>query len=402
MSDSVALLVIMTLAVAAPALSYGLARWVTVPVVIFEILLGILVGPDVLGWIRPDHVVELLSQLGLCMLIFLAGYEIDFGRVSRSALRRSVGGWLISLALGLAIGVALADGDIDTALYVGVALTSTALGTVLPVLRDTGRLRGPFGTSVLTYGAVGEFGPVIAIALLLSGRSPGRSALVLTAFAALTGVAVYLSTRPKPPWFAAVIGRTLHTSAHFPVRCVMLLLAAMLAVSYAFGLDVLLGAFAAGVLTRLILRDSAPADREVTMSKIEGFGFGFLVPLFFIATGIGFDLAALLDAGRPLLLLVLFLVLFLVVRGGPVALLAPPGMSRAERAALTLHCSTALPLVAAITSMGVDAGYLDSSEAAALVGAGMLSVLCFPFLALRLEGRGTAAPGRPAEEAETW
>lgn len=402
MSEAAALLLIMTLAVVAPALSYLVARRLTVPVVIFEILLGVLVGPDVLGWVHPDHLVELLSQLGLCMLIFLAGYEIDFGRLSRSALRRSLGGWLMSLGLGLAVALLLAGGDIDAALYVGVALTSTALGTVLPVLRDAGRLRGPFGTTVLTYGAVGEFGPIIAIALLLSGRSPGRSALVLTAFAALTAGAVYLATRPKPPWFAAVIGRTLTTSAHFPVRCVMLLLAAMLAVSYAFGLDVLLGAFAAGVLTRLILRDSAPADREVTMSKIEGFGFGFLVPVFFISTGIGFDLAALLGGGRPLLLLIVFLALFLLVRGGPVALLAPPGCTRADRGALTLHCATALPLVVAITTLGVEAGHLATSEAAALVGAGMLSVLCFPVLALRLEGAAPRPGAGPREAEETW
>ncbi|MBB1253456.1 cation:proton antiporter [Streptomyces sp. OF3] len=403
MSDAGALVLIMTLAVLAPALTYLAGRWLAVPVVVVEILLGVVVGPDVLGWLRPDDLIEVLSQLGLCTLIFLAGYEIDFAAVSGAVLRRSVSAWLVSLALGLGAAVLVATGGTDAALYVGVALTSTALGTVLPVLRDAGGLRGRLGSAVLTYGAVGEFGPIIAVALLLSGRAPGRAALVLTAFALLTAGAVYLATRPKPPWFAAAVARTLDTSAHFPVRCVVLLLAAMLAISRAFGLDVLLGAFAAGVLTRLVLRDAAAADRKATMSKIEGFGFGFLVPLFFISTGVGFDLDALLGGGRPLLLLGLFLVSFLLVRGLPVVLLAPPGMPLRERAGLALYCSTALPLVVAITSLGVSGGRLETAEAAALVGAGMLSVLVFPLLATRcVPAEADAAPGVRRVSSGEW
>ncbi|MBB1243937.1 cation:proton antiporter [Streptomyces durbertensis] len=403
MSDAGALVLIMTLAVLAPALTYLTGRWLAVPVVVVEILLGVLVGPAVLGLLQPDDLIEVLSQLGLCTLIFLAGYEIDFAAVSGPVLRRSVCAWLVSLALGLGAAVLIATGGTDAALYVGVALTSTALGTVLPVLRDTGGLRGRLGSAVLTYGAVGEFGPIIAVALLLSGRAPGRAALVLTAFALLTAGAVYLATRPKPPWFAAVVARTLDTSAHLPVRFVMLLLAAMLAISSAFGLDVLLGAFAAGVLTRLVLRDASPADRKTTMSKIEGFGFGFLVPLFFISTGVGFDLDALLGGGRPLLLLGLFLLLFLLVRGLPVLLLAPPGMPLRERAGLGLYCSTALPLIVAITSLGVSGGALETAEAAALVGAGMLSVLLFPLLATRCAPGGTdASPTARRAATEGW
>ncbi|MWA12182.1 cation:proton antiporter [Streptomyces sp. BA2] len=393
------LILIMAIAVLAPLLTYGFSRWVPVPLVIFEILLGIVIGPDVLGWAHHDAAIDVLSDLGLSMLIFLAGYEIQFGAVRGDTLRRSVWAWVISLALGLGVAFALTAGAVTKSFVIGTALTSTALGTVLPILRDSGDLRGRFGTVMMAFGAVGEFGPIIAMALLLSGRAPGTSTVLLAAFAAVTAAAVYWAMRPRPPWFSHVIAKTLHSSGQFAVRFVMLLLAAMLGLSYAFGLDSLLGAFAAGLLTRLVLQGAAPESSEVVLGKIEAMGFGFLVPVFFIVTGIDFDLDALLHGGRSLVLLPAFLLLFLVVRGLPVYFLAPRDLDVRDRRALTLYSSTALPLVVAITAIGLDDKTLTAGEAAALVGAGMVSVLVFPLLALRLRARSprnlsaTGGPG---------
>ncbi|MFI8822408.1 cation:proton antiporter [Streptomyces sp. NPDC053431] len=392
------LILIMAIAVLAPLLAYGAGRWLPVPLVIFEILLGIVIGPDVLGWAKPDALVDGLSQLGLTMLIFLAGYEIEFGKVRGDTLTRSVWAWVCALALGLGIGVLL-GGGYDKGVFIGVALTSTALGTVLPVLRDGGDLRGRFGSVVMAFGAVGEFGPVIAMALLLSGRKPAESTVLLAVFAALTAGAVVWALRPRRPWFSRVVARTLHTSAQFAVRFVFLLLAVMLGASQALGLDVLLGAFAAGLITRLVLAGAVPESGQQILEKVEGVGFGFLVPVFFVVTGIEFDLDSLLAGGRTLLLLPLFLVLFLVVRGGPVWFLAPRDLGRRDRGALVLYGSTALPLVVAITTMGVDDKMLTAGEAAALVGAGMVSVLAFPLLALRLRARGGAGAAEGAEGA---
>lgn len=405
MSQPGALILIMAIAVLAPLLAYGVNRWLPVPLVIFEILLGVLVGPDVLGWVTPHgEVVDTLADLGLAMLIFLAGYEIDFGSARGGTLRRSIAAWLLTLAAGLGIAFALTGGQATKSFVIGTALTSTALGTVLPILRDSGDLRGRFGTVMLAFGAVGEFGPIIAMALLLSGRGAGRSTVVLLLFAAITAAAVFWALRPRPPWFSRIVERTLHTSGQFAVRYVMLLLAAMLGLSRAFGLDTLLGAFAAGVITRLVLRGAAPESGGEVMSKVEAMGFGFLVPLFFIVTGIEFDLAALLDGGRALALLPAFLALFLLVRGLPMYALAPPGLGRRDRGALMLYGSTALPLVVAITTIGLDDRVVTTGEAAALVGAAMVSVLVFPLAALRLRGGGARA-GRPppdSEEAESW
>jgi Kef-type K+ transport system membrane component KefB len=401
MSQAGTLILIMSIAVLAPLLAHGVGRRLPVPLVIFELALGILVGPDVLGWAGEGEVIDVLADLGLAMLIFLAGYEIEFDKVRGTTLRRSVRAWLISLALGLGLATMLSGFDFDRGVFIGTALTSTALGTVLPMLRDAGDLRSRFGSVMLTFGAVGEFGPIIAIALLLSGRSPGRSTAVLAAFALLTAVAVWWAMRPRPPWFSRVVEVTLHTSGQFAVRLVVLLLAVMLGVSQALGLDTLLGAFAAGVIARLVLHGSAPESAEPVMERVEAMGFGFLVPVFYVVTGIEFDLDSLLSGGRALLLLPLFLLLFLAVRGLPVYALAPRDLGRCDRGALTLFAATALPLVVAITTIGVDAGTLRTDEAAALVGAAMVSVLVFPPAGLRLRGE-RAAPRDAAREPESW
>lgn len=405
MSQHGTLILIMAIAVLAPLLAYGTGRWLPVPVVVFEILLGVLIGPDVLGWTQHSEVIDVLADLGLTMLIFLAGYEIDFAAVRGATLRRSIIAWVLSLAVGLGIAFVLTGAQLNPSFVIGTALTSTALGAVLPMLRDSGQLHGRFGTAVLAFGAVGEFGPVIAITLLLSGRDPGTSTVLLIAFAGVTAAAVFWALRPRPPWFSRLVATTLHSSGQFAIRFVMLVLAAMLGLSSAFGLDTLLGAFAAGVLIRLVLRGSSPDDSTEVLGRIEAMGFGFLVPLFYVVTGIEFDLGALLADPRALLLLPAFLLLFLLVRGLPAFLLAPPDLHRRDRAALACYGSTCLPLVVAITTIGLDDKTVEPAVAAALVGAAMLSVLGFPLLARALRSPGeqtrTARP-RFDEEAESW
>ncbi|MEV6313040.1 cation:proton antiporter [Streptomyces sp. NPDC051840] len=403
------LVLIMAAAVLAPLLVYSTRRRFPVPLVVFEIVLGILIGPDVLGWAEPDQVVDTLADLGLSMLIFLAGYEIDFAAVRGDTLRRSLGAWLISLASGIALGFLISGGDTFKAFVIGTALTSTALGTVLPMLRDRGELKGRFGTVMTAVGAVGEFGPVVAIALLLSGRRPAESAALLAAFGAIAAVAVFWALRPRPPWFGRLTERTLHSSGQFAVRFVMLLLACMLGLAEAFGLDVLLGAFAAGVVTRLVLRRAAPASSDQVLGKVEAMGFGFLVPLFYVVTGIEFDLAALLDNVADLMVVPLFLLLFLLVRGVPVHVLAPKDLGRPDRTGLALFASTCLPLVVAITTIGVDQKILASNEAASMVGAAMLSVLILPWIAGRVRSEsarpdtaGRADSPSAAAESEAW
>ena len=179
----------------------------------------------------------------------------------------------------------------------------------------------------------------------------------------------------------------------------MFVLLSLVALSIFLGIDMLLGAFAAGVLDRLLLQGAPAHDAETTEAKIEAVGFGLLVPVFFINTGITFDLHALVSDARTLLLLPVFTLLLLVSRGIPTALLAPRGSTVRERVATGFFGATGLPIIVAVTALGVDAGDLDSGMAAALVGAGLLSVLAFPLVALAVRTGKPSAPSAGIEPA---
>ncbi|SFR76250.1 transporter, CPA2 family [Agromyces sp. CF514] len=383
-------------AVTAPLLVRAVGHWVAVPLVVFEIVLGILLGPSVLGWIQPDDFVKLLSDLGLAMLFFLAGNEIDFRTIRGRPLTRAGVGWLVSLAAGFGIAVLFAP-DIPSAAFVGIALTSTALGTIMPILRDAGDLKTPFGISVIALGAIGEFGPLLAISLFLTGRTPALAAIVLLVFALIAGLAIYMAAKGHGKRLHVVITATMHTSAQFGVRLVMLVLIALLALSIVLDLDMLLGAFTAGVLYRVLLSGAPERDHDLLEIKVEALGYGFLVPVFFIMTGVTFDLGALANPAT-LALVPVFVGLLLVVRGIPSMLAAPAGSDRWTVAATALFGATGLPIIVAVTGIGVDTGDISTGTAAALVGAGMISVLLFPLIGLALRKRAPDAAGRPVDD----
>ncbi|HEY5879400.1 MAG TPA: cation:proton antiporter [Nakamurella sp.] len=393
---SLAVLVMLPLiAVLAPVLAALIGRVVRIPLVVFEILLGMLFGPPLLGWVSPNEITEQLSDLGLCMLFLLAGNEIDFGKIRGRPLNRSILGWLFALVVGVAVALVLAPSP-AAAIFIGVALTSTALGTLMPILRDAGELRTPFGTVVIAIGAVGEFGPLIAISLFLSGRQPGVATVVLLAFVVITAVAIYLAGRGPYPRLHSLITTTLHTSGQFAVRLVIFLLLALVALSVLLDLDMLIGAFAAGVIAKLLLSGADEHDKEVVDGKLEAVGFGFLVPIFFISTGLTFDLDALVSNPTTLLMLPLFLVLLALVRGSS-TLFTSGGLPKPDRRAVLLLGATGLPIIVAVTNIGVDDGALQSGTAAALVGAGMLSVLLFPLIGLALHRRAPGGAVKPAD-----
>lgn len=384
------LLVVALLAVLAPLLTRGLSRWIRIPILVFELALGIVVGPSVLGLVEMSEILSTLSDFGLAMLFFMAGSEIEAAALTGRTGRRAIGGWLTSLVAGVAVGWIVAPGE--TAVIIGIALCSTALGTLLPILRDAGELRSPFGRSVSAVGAAGEFGPRVAISIFLGGRDPGLSTIVLLVFTVIATVAVVLAIRAPHGGLHRVVNATLHTSGQFAVRVVFLILAALVTLSIVLDLDMLLGAFAAGIVWRLMMRDAAPADREAVESKIEAVAFGFLIPLFFIATGVGFDLEALLASPAHLVLVPLCLVALFVVRGIPASLAAPAGSSLRDRAALAFLGATGLPIVVAVSAIAVSANIMSSTHAAVLVAAGMLSVLVFPLAGMALHRRTVREP----------
>ncbi|GAA5203602.1 MULTISPECIES: cation:proton antiporter [Microbacterium] len=378
------LLLIPLLAVLAPLLARGLGRWVRIPVVVFELVLGILVGPSVLGWATANGFVDTLSEFGLAMLFFVAGTEIQFSSFRGRLGKRASLGWLISLVVGVAAGFVLAPGE--AAIVIGVALCSTALGTLLPILRDAGELRTPFGQAVAAIGAVGEFGPLIAISLFLGGRDLGVATIVLVAFAIIAGFAIWLAAKLPQGALHEFVSSTLHTSGQFAIRVVLLILAALVVLSIVFDLDMLLGAFTAGIIWRLLMRDASEHDREAVESKIEGVAFGFLVPIFFIYTGITFDLKSLIEQPVLFLLVPVVLVMLFLARGLPSMLAAPEGSTRRDRLSIALLGATGLPIIVAVTAIGVDEGILTTSQQTVLVAGGMLSVLLFPLIGMSIRG----------------
>ncbi len=377
------LLVIAAIAAATPLL-VGLLR-LPVAEVVLMLAFGVLFGPEVLGWIELDAAIDLLAELGLAFLFFAAGLELEKRAVQGRSGKLALTGWLVSAALALvAAGILERLGVIDDFLGVAICLTSTALGTLLPILSDKGLIKTPFGNYFMGAGAIGEFGPVLAISLLLSTKSFWMALLSVALFAAVAFIFAKAPTLLRTNRVVAVIERGQETSAQTAVRLTALLLVALLAIAEDFGLDVVLGAFIAGIITKQLV----PADEQSGLQrKVEGIAFGVFIPIFFIVSGARLDISSIL--ANPSLLLV-FLVLFFIVRGVPQFFLYRRAIPQAkERAGFSLYVATALPIIVAVTSVELASGIMRPSVAAALVGAGALSVLVFPLIAQALVPRRT-------------
>ena len=371
------------------------ARGLFIPVVVVELVLGIVIGPQVLDLASVDEFTEFFGDLGLGMLFFFAGYEIDLKRIRGEPLKLALLGWALSLAIAYSLGgVLAAAGIVMSLVFVGSALATTAIGTLIPVLSDTGELRTRFGTYLLAAGAVGEFGPILLLTLVLSTQSALHNALILVGFVALSVIVAVAAVRSAGRTLP-LLERTIETSAQLAVRWIVVLVFALALLAADLGLDLLLGGFAAGMITRQVLQTG-----EVSLfdSKLTALAFGFFVPFFFVISGMRLDIDALFAEVSGLVKLAIFFVLFLVVRGVPAMVLYRRVLPRREdRMALAFFTATQLPLVVAITTVAVDGGHMKSSTAAALVGAGALSTLAGPLHGLRMR---RISAERAAAEAE--
>src|SRR3954447_17946753 len=361
------------------------------PVVVLELVLGIVIGPQVLDLARSSDFIAFFSNLGLGMLFYFAGYEIDFERIKGAPLKLGALGWVLSVGLAYGIGGLLAmAGVVVSFLYTGSALATTAIGTLIPIPKDSGGLKTRFGTYLLAAGGAGEFGPILLVTLVLSTASPIHEAAILLAFVALALLVALASVRFAWRGWPA-LERTFETSSQLAVRITVVLVFGLVLLAGELGLDVLLVGFVAGMITRAALRGH---ELKVFESKLTAVGLGFFVPFFFITSGLEFNLDAL-GSAEAIAKLFMFLGLFLVVRGVPAMLLYRRVLSARDRGALAFYCATELPLVVAITTIAVDAGKMRSSTAAGLVGAAMLSTLIYPFVGLALR-KGSASAEKEA------
>lgn len=384
-----ALLVVSVVSVAAPFVSAFLAR-LLVPQVVVLIAGGVLIGPQVGGLALPESV-ELVSDVGLGFLFLLAGYELELDHFRERSGRLAVAGWTVSAVLSLGVTGALAAAGLVSAFVpVALALTTTALGTLLPILRDNDMLDGPLGRFIMPAGAVGEFLPIAGIAIFLGsqGRLAGLISLVVMCAVAL-GLA-WLPQLARLPRIKAISREGEHATSQITLRLTLMLLFALLVLASDVGIDVVLGAFLAGV----VLRRWAPGDVVALEGKLDAVGYGFFIPVFFVSSGMSLDLASIREAP---LRLVAFFVLLLVVRGLPSMVLYRRDLAVRRRVQMTLLTATSLPLLVALASVGLDSGHMLPENAAALVGAGVLSVMFFPGLAVALDRRAPR-PGHGVEE----
>ena len=370
-----------------------LSRWhlrFVLPTVVVEIVLGIVIGPAVLDIADVNVYITFLSDFGLALLFFFAGLEVIEHHVPQRALRLGTAGWALSFAIALCLGVLLDALGVDAVWWIlGVALATTALGTLVPILSDAKLLPTQLGRAVLGTGVAGEFWPIIFVSVFLTSvYGASTEVVLLVVFGLVVAGAATLALRVRPPRLLRVMQETMHTTGQAAVRLSILLLAALVLLANDVGFDFVLGAFAAGLIVGLAL--DSPEGETVRM-RLEGIGFGFLIPIYFVVTGMNFDLDSLLTA-EGLLLAALFLTLLLVTRGAS-ALLWLRELGPRRTASLALFGATGLPLIVAIVGIGQERGDVSDAVGASLIGAGMISVLVYPFVAMRIAG----APA-PADE----
>jgi len=379
--DATSLLIIVATAALAGLIATILEPRFAVPVVVIELLLGIVIGPQVADIAQLDTSTMFFGNLGLGMLFFFAGYEIDFDRISGNPLVRAGAGWALSLVLAYGIaGILVATNVIISDLYTGSAMATTAIGTLIPILRDAGELRTRFGTYLLAAGAVGEFGPILLVTVLLSTTHPLREAFILIFFVALAVVTGILAVRSAIRGWP-LLERTFETSSQLAVRLAVILIFGLVALAQELGLDLLLGGFVAGMITRQALRGH---ELVVFDSKLNAVGYGFLIPFFFVTSGMAYNASLLFTSAAAAAKLPLFVLLFLVIRGLPALLLYRGVLPGRDRVALGVFCATELPLVVAITTLALKVGDMRGSTATALVGAAIISTLIYPLIGLRL------------------
>jgi Kef-type K+ transport system membrane component KefB len=392
-----ALLIVVAVAFAAPLL-LGLFPAVRLPAVVLELVAGIAIGPSGLGWVEVDATIEVLAFIGLAFLLFLAGLEIDFMRLRGRVLRLAATGYAVSFALAVGLSLALGGaGLVETPLFVAILLSATSLGVIVSVLKDAGESASTFGQLVIAAGTIADFGAIILLSVFFTGEGGAGATLFLIGVLVAMGAVVYLAVRggEHSMRIRDDLVRLQDSTAQIRVRGAFVLLVAFAAIAETLGLEVILGAFAAGALLSLLDRDEM-MTHAAFRTKLEAIGFGVFIPVFFITSGLRFDLAALFASGSTIAMVPLFLAVLLLVRGLP-AWLYRGVVSDRQATVAGLFQATSLPFIVAGTMIGLELGLIDPAESAALVASGLLSVVVFPALGLGLL-RGGDTEARMGED----
>jgi Kef-type K+ transport system membrane component KefB len=380
------LLIVTVVAMAAP-LALGFFPRLRLPAIVLEIVLGIIIGPSGLGWVKADLPVSILALVGLAFLLFLAGLEIDVQRLRGRILTVTAVGFAASFVIAIVVGLGLqAGGFVKSPLFVAIVLVATSLGVIVPVLKDSNNIGSDFGQLVIAAASIADFGAIILLSLFFSGKGSTSTAGTLILLGIFGAVVVLVGLALAGVEHSMSISRVLlrlqDTTAQIRVRGAFVLLIGFVALAENVGLETILGAFAAGALLSLIDRDEAMTHPQFRL-KLEAVGFGVFIPVFFVTSGIRFDLNALFSSASTVARVPLFLLALLIVRGVP-AVLYVRLVGRSKALIAGVLQATSLPFIVAATQIGVQIGVVTKASAAGLIAAGLLSVVIFPALGLSL------------------
>jgi Kef-type K+ transport system membrane component KefB len=389
------LLLVSVVAFAAPFV-LGLFPRLRLPSVVLEIVAGIVIGPSLLGIVTADQAVSVIALMGLTFVLFLGGLEIDLRKLRGPVLRLTAVGFVLSFGVAVVVALGLkAAGLVDTPLLVAIILCATSLGVLVPVLKDAGEISSTFGQLIIAAASIADFGAIILLTVFFSGEGGTGSTLLLlgSLFGLAVAVCAVVRGAERSMRIRADLLRLQDTTAQIRVRAALALFVAFAAVAQQLGLEAILGAFIAGAIISLV-----DADRVMThpdfRRKLEAIGFGFFIPVFFVTSGVRFDLDALTASASNLAMVPVFLAALLVVRGLP-ALVYRRVVDGPHTAIAGILQATSLPFIVAATAIGMELGLIDAAASAALIGAGLLSVLIFPLVGLLLLRR-SASDGAPA------
>jgi Kef-type K+ transport system membrane component KefB len=380
------LLIVVAIGLFAP-LALGFFPRFRLPAIVLEIVLGIVIGPSGLGWVTPDLPVSILALVGLAFLLFLSGLEIDLQRLRGRILKLTALGFVVSFVIALVVGLGLqAGGFVKSPLFVAIVLVATSLGVIVPVLKDSGNISTSFGQLVIAAASIADFGAIILLSLFFSGNGSTSTAgtlILLGLFGSvvvLVGLAIAGFERSMK--LSGVLARLQDTTAQIRVRAAFVLLIGFTALADQVGLETILGAFAAGALVSLIDRDEAMTHPQFRL-KLEAAGFGIFIPIFFVTSGLRFDLNALFASTSTVARVPLFLLAIYLARGLP-ALVYVRLVGRSRSVIAGVLQATSLPFIVAATQIGLQLGVVTRASAAGLVAAGLLSVVISPALGLML------------------
>jgi Kef-type K+ transport system membrane component KefB len=392
------LLIVVAVTFVSP-LTLGFFPSVKLPSVVLEILAGIVIGPSVLGIVHVDEAISVISVLGLAFLLFLAGLEIDFQRLRGQVLRVTMIAFVVSFGIALLVALVLkATGLIETPLLIAIILCATSLGVLIPVLKDAGEISSTFGQLIVAAGTIADFGAVILLSIFFSGEGGVGSTLLLIGSLVVLAVVVFIAVKgaERSSLLRQDLVRLQDTTAQIRVRGAVVLLVGFAAIADSLGLESILGAFIAGAVLSLLDKDEQMTHPEFRR-KLEAVGFGIFIPVFFVTSGVNYDLDALTSSASNVLMVPIFLAALLAARGLP-ALLYRRLLDTKHTAIAGLMQATSLPFIVAAVAIGEDLNLVTAAEGAALIGAGLLSVLLFPVIGLGLLKGGDGGKRPPDTE----